>query len=123
MTIKMRFLIVDDTPRTCQSMKALLKAWDPKDEILAANNGAEALQLTEKFQPDIILMDALMPAVNGLEATQHIKSKWPSIKIIVMSVFPEFQERAQEVGADGFLCKSDPPEELRKLLAMIFQKE
>ena len=118
----MRFLIVDDTIRARQSMKALLEVWHPHEEVREATNGIEAVQLVAEFQPDIILMDARMPGMSGLEATQLIKAKWPQIRIIILSVFMDYQPRALAAGADGFVSKSDAPETLRKMLAEVLQK-
>jgi len=118
----MRFLIVDDTARARQSMKALLEVWHPHEEVREVANGIEAVELAEEFQPDFILMDARMPGMSGLEATRMIKAKWPQMTIIILSVFLDYQPLAQEAGADGFLSKSDPPETLRKMLEEILQK-
>ncbi len=118
----MRVLIVDDTSRARQSMKALLDVWHKPEEVCEAANGTEAVQMVEEFQPDFILMDARMPGMSGLEATRLIKAKWPQIKIIILSVFTDYQALAIEAGADGFVSKSDSPETLRKLLAEILQK-
>jgi CheY-like chemotaxis protein len=118
----MRVLIVDDTSRARQSMKALLEVWHKPEEIREAASGPEAIQSVEEFQPDIILMDARMPMMSGLEATRVIKAKWPQIKIILLSVFADYQALAMEAGADGFVSKSDSPETLRKLLAEVLQK-
>ena len=112
----MRVLIVDDTARARQSMKALLEVWHPLEEVREAANGTEALELAEKFRPDIILMDARMPRMSGLEATRLIKAKCPRIKIIILSVFTDYQALALEAGADAFVSKSDPPEKLRETL-------
>jgi CheY-like chemotaxis protein len=116
MTSKMRVLIVDDTSRARQSMKALLEVWHPLEEVREAANGTEAIQLAEEFQPDLILMDARMPKMSGLEATRLIKAKWPAIKIIILSVFADYQALALEAGADAFVSKSDSPEKLRETL-------
>jgi CheY-like chemotaxis protein len=118
----MRFLIVDDTARARKSMKALLGAWGYADELDEAVNGAEALRLAEEHQPDIILMDARLPGMSGLEATRRIKARWPHIKVIVMSVFADYQPLAQEAGADGFVSKSDPPEKLRQAITSVLQE-
>jgi CheY-like chemotaxis protein len=116
MTPKMRVLIVDDTSRARQSMKALLEVWHQLEEVREAANGSEAVQLVEDFRPDVILMDARMPKMGGLEATRLIKAKWPEIKIVILSVFTDYQALALAAGADAFVCKSDPPELLRKTL-------
>ena len=115
----MRFLIVDDTSRARQSMKALLEVWYPLEEVREAKNGAEAVQLVDDFRPDVILMDARMPKMGGLEATRLIKAKWPEIKIIVLSVFMDYQVLALEAGADAFVSKSDSPEKLLETLKHI----
>ena len=114
---KMRVLVVDNQPRARQSMKALLGAWRQVEEVREAANGYEAVQLAEEFQPDVILMDARMPKMNGLEATRLIKAKWQQIKIIVLSMYPDLKAEALAAGADAFVSKSDPPEKLRKTLA------
>jgi CheY-like chemotaxis protein len=118
----MRFLIVDDTSRARQSMKALLGVWNLADEVHEAVNGTEALTQAEEFQPEIVLMDARLPVMSGLEATRQIKAKWPQIKIIVMSVFADYQALAQEAGADDFVSKSDPPDKLRQTIARVLQE-
>ena len=112
----MRFLIVDDTSRARRSMRALLEVWYPLQEVCEAENGMGAVKMAEEFQPDIILMDARMPVLSGLEATRQIKAKWPQIKIIILSVFMDYQSLAMEAGADGFASKGDSPEELRRIL-------
>jgi CheY-like chemotaxis protein len=123
MNPNMRVLIVDDTPRARQSMKALLDVWYQMEEVREATNGTEAIRLVEDFQPDVILMDARMPAMGGLEATRLIKAKWPQIKVILISIYPDYQAVALTAGADAFVCKSDPPERLRKTLAELMQKK
>jgi DNA-binding NarL/FixJ family response regulator len=75
-----------------------------------------------EFQPDIILMDARMPIMSGLEATRQIKARWPQIKVIIMSVFADYQELAQEAGTDGFVSKSDPPDKLRQTIASVLRE-
>jgi CheY-like chemotaxis protein len=123
MNPKMRVLIVDDTSRARQSMKALLDVWYQLEEVREATDGTEAVDVVEEFLPDVILMDARMPKMGGLEATKLIKGKWPQIKIIIISIYPDCQGLALAAGADGFVCKSDPPENLRKALAEVMQKK
>ncbi len=122
MTTKMRVLIVDNQPRARQSMKALLGAWYPTEEIREAADGGEAVRLTEDFQPDLILMDARMPKMSGLEAIRLIRAKSPHIKIIVLSMYPDIKAEALEAGADAFVSKSDPLDKLRKTLSDVIQK-
>jgi DNA-binding NarL/FixJ family response regulator len=115
----MRILIVDNQPRARQSMRALLSAWYHAAEIREAADGYEAVQLAEEFQPEVILMDARMPKMNGLEALKTIKAKWQQIKIIILSMYLEIKGEALAAGADAFVSKSDPPEKLRETLGNI----
>jgi CheY-like chemotaxis protein len=112
----MRILVVDNQPRARQSMKALLGAWYPAAELREAADGYEAVQLVEEFQPDVILMDARMPRMSGLEAVRFIKAKSGLIKIIVLSMYGDLQAEALAAGADAFVSKSDPPEKIRETL-------
>lgn len=112
----MRILVVDNQARARHSMKALLSTWRQVEEVYEASNGTEAVKMAEEFQPDVILMDARMPKMNGLEATRLIKSKWPQIKVIILSMYTDFESQALSAGADSFVSKSDPPDKLRKTL-------
>ena len=77
MTHYVEVLIVDDQPRARQSLRALLSTWPPAVEIWEAGNGHEANQLVKEQQPDIVLMDVRMPRMDGLQATELIKARWP----------------------------------------------
>lgn len=117
-----RVLVVDNQPRARQSMKALLKAWYQIVQVREAADGFEAVQQAEEFQPDLILMDARMPKMNGLQVVRYIRAKSPHIKIIVLSMYPDVKSEALAAGADAFVSKSDPPEVLRKTITDIIPK-
>jgi len=70
-----RVLVVDDQPRARRSLKALLDTWPEVEEIREACNGQQAVQLVEEYQPDVVLVDVLMPEMDGLQATRLIKSR------------------------------------------------
>lgn len=112
----MRILVVDNQSRARQSMKALLGACYPSAQVREAADGYEAVQLVEEFQPEVILMDARMPRMDGLEAVRHIKAKSPNIKIVVLSMYSDMRSKAIEAGADAFVGKGDPPEKIRETL-------
>lgn len=122
MTQELRVLIVDNQLRARQSMRALLNAWYQFGEVREASNGTAAVKMTEEFQPDLILIDARMPEMNGLEATKLIKARWPQIKVIVLSMYSDYESEALAAGADTFVNKSDPPEKLRETLAGILHE-
>ena len=108
----MRILIADDQKRTRQSLKALLSTSLPETEIWEAANGVEALRLAEDMHPQLVVMDIRMPEIDGLAATRGIKSRWPEIKILVLSMYRDRQEEARAAGADLFVSKGESPERL-----------
>jgi DNA-binding NarL/FixJ family response regulator len=108
----MRVVIADDQKRTRQSLKALLSASLPKLRVWEASNGAEALRLAEEMHPQLVVMDIRMPEVDGIAATREIKSRWPEIKVLVLSMYPGRQEEARAAGADLFVGKGESPERL-----------
>ena len=115
----MRVLVVDDQKRTRQSLKVLLKTLPGTVEVEEAINGREAVQLAPDLQPDLVLMDALMPEMDGVEATRQIKQICPRAKVIVLSMYSEYQSQAAQVGADAFVSKGDPAERLVATIATV----
>ena len=108
----MRIVIADDQRRARQSLKALLSASLPETEMWEAADGAEALRLVEETRPQLVVMDILMPELDGLAATRGIKSRWPEIKVLVLSMYQGRQEEARAAGADLFVSKGESPERL-----------
>jgi DNA-binding NarL/FixJ family response regulator len=100
-----RVLIADDRPRSRSGLRALL---DLRPEIVVvgeAADGREAVRLVEELRPDLVLMDARMPVMDGLEATRFIKEQWPEVRIVVLTIHPGRQADALAAGADLFLVK------------------
>jgi DNA-binding NarL/FixJ family response regulator len=117
MTKRIRVLVADNQPRARQSMKALLAAWSEVEEVGEAASGREAVRLVEAFQPDVALIDVRMPEMDGLEATRLIKAKWPQVKVILLSMYVEYETAAMAAGADAFVAKGDLAKKLRTILA------
>jgi DNA-binding NarL/FixJ family response regulator len=116
---RIRVLIADDQPRARQSMKALLITASPVQEVRVAVNGREAIRLIEESLPDLVLMDVRMPEMDGLEATRLIKERWPEIRVIVLSLYPDYTTDALAAGADAFVCKGESPEKLLATLSAL----
>jgi DNA-binding NarL/FixJ family response regulator len=77
-----------------------------------AGDGQEAVRLVEGLCPNVVLMDVKMPVMDGLEAARLIKGRWPEVKVIVLTVHASYRARALAAGADAFLVKGCPAEEL-----------
>ena len=115
----LRILIVDDQPRARQSLKAVVTAWLHIEKVREAETAAQAISCVEEWLPDLILMDARMPDMDGIEATRLVKTRWPGVKVVVLSIYPEYRYEALAAGADMFLGKDEPPERLLAMLSSI----
>ncbi len=122
----MRVLIADDDPRAREALKALLAAVEldmPNGAAMSmqvvgeAANGQEAVQLAADCQPDVVLIDARMPRMDGCEAARRIKGQTPWVKVVMLSMHPAYQDEAKAAGVDTFLIKGCP---LEQLLEAIF---
>jgi len=110
----MKLLIVDDDPLVCQSLQLLLGKEEGFQIIGTASNGQEAIALYRSEQPDVILMDIQMPAMDGIESTKIIKQEAPSIHIMMLTTFKDEKNirLALRAGAEGYLLKSSPIEKM-----------
>lgn len=114
----MKVLLADDHAILRQGLRSLL-ADEAQVEIVAeASDGREAVELTEKHQPDIIIMDISMPLLTGLEATRQIKARFPDIKIIMLSMHAQdsFVIQALQFGAHAYILKKAVFDEMKLAL-------
>jgi two-component system NarL family response regulator len=107
-----RVLIADDHPRSRHGLRALLATTSTVKVIGEAADGQEAVRLVETYQPDVVLMDAQMPVMDGLEASRQIKDRWPQIKVIILTMYNGRRTEAAAAGVDAFLAKGCPVENL-----------
>ncbi len=115
----LQVLIVDDQPRARRSLKALLATCSQVEASREAVDGQDALARVEELLPDGILMDARMPEMDGLQATRLIKTKWPQVKVIVLSMYAEYMDEALAAGADAFVSKGAPADKLLATLSAV----
>ena len=107
-----KLMIVEDNPNARHALKALMSQQAGIDVTAEASNGQEAICNIEGETPDVVLMDMRMPVMDGFEATRIIKSRWPQIIVVAMTMYPDCQSEAFCAGADAFLLKGCPVEEL-----------
>ncbi len=113
----LRILIVDDQKHARRSLKALLATRFRLVDTCEAVNGIEAIRCVEACKPDVVLMDARMPEMDGIEAARIIKTNSAHVPVIVLSMYPEYQAAALAAGAVAFISKGEPPQRLLDALA------
>ena len=113
-----RVLLVDDHTMVRRGLVTFLKAFDDLELAGEAENGQAAIELCAKLQPDVILMDMVMPDMNGATATRAIRQQFPNIQVIALTSFKEEElvKNALEAGAIGYLLKNVSADELVKAI-------
>lgn len=120
-----RVLIADDHHVVRRGLVFFLKTQETIDVVGEAANGKEAVELARKLNPDLILMDLIMPEMDGIQATKIIKTEMPKIKIMMLTSFSD-QEHvipAIEAGASGYQLKDIQPDELVSSIKRIMNGE
>lgn len=107
-------LLVDDQPMLRLGYRMILDAQPDLTVVGEAEDGLEAIELTERLRPDVVLMDVRMPDLDGVQATQRIVTSGSDAKIIVLTTFDfdEYAYGALRAGASGFLLKDAPPQDM-----------
>jgi DNA-binding NarL/FixJ family response regulator len=114
----MKVIICDDQAIIRDGLEMLLKLEKDMEVVGQAQDGAEAVEMVEKAQPDLVLMDLKMPGLNGIEATRQIRTNYPQIKVLVLTTYDddEWLFDAIRAGASGYLLKDTPREEVIKAI-------
>jgi DNA-binding NarL/FixJ family response regulator len=115
---KIKIALADDYKIFREGLKVSLSSDDQINVIHEADNGEDLLTNIEKDKPNLIIMDLKMPIMDGMEATQIIRKKYPEIKILVVSMYDDdkFIIHLMEIGANGYLLKNAEPDEIRKAI-------
>lgn len=111
---KIRVMIVDDVSETRENVRKLLQFESDVDVVGVARTGKEAIQLSQDLSPDVVLMDINMPDMDGISATEMIRSKQPTVQVVILSVQGDqnYMRRAMLAGARDFLTKPPMGDEL-----------
>jgi NarL family two-component system response regulator LiaR len=109
-----KVLICDDQVLVCEGLRAILSTVKGIQVVGVANDGEQAVQMTEELHPDVVLMDLKMPVMNGVQATRVIRSRFPDTRVLVLTTydFDEWVFDAIRGGASGYLLKDTPRENL-----------
>ncbi len=106
--------IADDHVLVRTGLKFFLAAFDDLELVGEGANGHEAIQLCAELRPDVVLMDLLMPGMNGATAIHAIRERWPQVRVIALTNFQEAElvQEALQAGAIGYLLKNVSADEL-----------
>jgi two-component system, NarL family, response regulator LiaR len=113
-TPAIRVLLVDDHPVVRQGLRALLSTQDGIDVVGEAGDGEAAVAAAERLLPDVVLMDVVMPGIDGVEALRRIGGRRPQTRVVMLTSYAD-ERRAMEAvdaGASGFLLKDASPRDV-----------
>jgi len=118
---KLKVLIIDDHTLFRKGLKEILLDTSYIEDCKEAKNGQEALDIISREKFDIVFLDIAMPDINGIETLKKIKTLYPEIKVLMLSMYPEEQYamRSLKLGASGYITKSADPEELLRAVEKI----
>ena len=124
-TAPIRVLLVDDHAVVRRGLRGFLDLLDDIDVVGEAENGREAVDAARRVNPDVVLMDLLMPEMDGLEAIAAIKREQPEIEIVAVTSFIEEEKvtTALEAGATGYLLKDAEAEEVASAVRAAYAGE
>lgn len=122
---EIRVLIADDHTLFLEGLVALLKSVNEIDVIGTAQDGEEAIRLAAETQPDVVLMDLLMPKVNGIEATKSIIQTSPHIGVVMLTMFEDDESvfSAMRAGARGYILKGADQEDVLRAIRAVARGE
>jgi DNA-binding NarL/FixJ family response regulator len=118
-----RVLVVDDQRVVREGLSLLLRLLPGVEVIGAASDGEEALEMAERLDPDVVLMDLRMPRCDGVEATRRLRELRPSCRVVVLTTYADDRSvvDALRAGARGFLTKDAGAEELQRAIDAVVE--
>lgn len=109
-----RVALVDDHSLVRDGIKALLSVMAPLEVVGEAENGADAIEMIGQCQPDLVLVDIGLKDMNGLELTRLLRNRYPSLKVLMLSMYDnhEYVSESVRAGASGYVLKNSPSREI-----------
>ena len=122
---RIRVLIADDHPVVRQGLHTFLDLQEDLEVVGEARDGQEAVDIVRRLQPDIVLMDLVMPQLSGIDAIPQVREASPSTKVIVLTSFADDEKvfPAVKAGAAGYLLKDAQPQELAQAIRTVHRGE
>jgi DNA-binding NarL/FixJ family response regulator len=115
-----RTMLVDDHALVREGIRQLFSNEPDIDVIAEAERGDIALDLLDRIQPDVVLLDVRMPGMSGIETTRKIRAAFPTIRVLILSAYADFAVEAFSAGASGYILKSARSNELVAALRSVF---
>ena len=111
-----KVLIVEDEALFRRTLKKIIESMEHYEVIGEMEDGAEIMDFCEKYHPDFICMDILLPGENGLSISQRVREKFPDICIFILSAYRDFHlvQMAMKIGLEAYLTKPYQPEEIKR---------
>jgi len=122
---KLKVYLADDHAVVRKGMERLLNSFEHIGVVKDAPNGKELIKLIEEDHPDAVILDVEMPVMGGIEAAKIIADRYPSVKMLILTMHHEdvFGNKLADVGVHGFLSKSAEPQEVEKALQLIVERD
>ena len=117
-----KILIVDDDAAVRDGLCSILSSHVDFKIVGEAVEGLDAIAKASSLHPDVILMDAQMPGMDGIKATRHIKERFPKIRVLLLTVHTSYIEEALAAGADDYLMKDCRREELLQTIRVLIER-
>jgi DNA-binding NarL/FixJ family response regulator len=117
-----RVLLVDDDPDFLRSIQQFLEVDRLAEVVGFARSSREALGAVRRLQPDLVLMDIVMPGMSGLETTRLIKAQPAAPRVVLMTLYDDvaYRHEAEDIRADGFVSKSEAGVKLLSVIHNLF---
>lgn len=116
-----RVMIVDDHNLVREGLRAMFDSTREIEVVAEAGSGEEAVDMVERFQPDVVLMDISMPGMNGIQATRILREKRPEVKVVILTMLDQegYVYEAVKAGATGYMLKNTSSEELAQAIKTV----